>query len=244
MNSSTKDAADYGRDLLDSFVAFIPNLVGALVILLVGYVVAKIIQAVIRKILSVADLDERLHSGQGGNYIQRAIPSPTRFISKFAFWVVYLFGVSIALTALGIPVLVDFVRGVYAYLPNVVAALLIFLVAGAISGAIAGLVHSTMGNTATGRLVATAAPALVMGLAVFMILTQLKIAPAIVTITYGGIVATLTLAFGLGGRDVASQMLQGLYDKGLQNKDAAKADLRVGKANAKNKADKLRNRIK
>jgi hypothetical protein len=71
---------------------------------------------------------------------------------------------------------------VLAYLPNVIVAVLIFVIAAAIAGAAAGLAQRTMGDTATGDLVKTAAPALVLSVAFFMVLTQLKIAPGIVQI--------------------------------------------------------------
>ncbi|MEU4675068.1 AI-2E family transporter [Amycolatopsis sp. NPDC023774] len=67
---------------------------------------------------------------------------------------------------------------VLSYLPNLLAALLIFLVAAAVAGAIGGLVHRTMGDTPTGKIVRTLVPAMIMGIAVFMILTQLGISPA------------------------------------------------------------------
>lgn len=172
--------------------------------------------------------------------VQRAVPRPSKLAGMVVYWVVFLLAVSIAVSALGIPVLADFVRSIYGYLPNVVAAILIFIVAGVVSAGVSTLAATTMGDTPTGKLVATAAPVVVMGLAVFMILTQLKIAPAIVTLTYAGIVATLTLAFGLGGRDVAAQILQGVYEKARQKSDRAAADLRVGAERGKNKANEYR----
>ncbi len=67
----------------------------------------------------------------------------------------------------------------------------------------------------TGKLAATALPVLVMAIAVFMILNQLRIATDIVTITYaallGAVALGMALAFGLGGRDVASRMLEDAY---------------------------------
>ncbi|HSH56274.1 MAG TPA: hypothetical protein VK983_05650, partial [Candidatus Limnocylindrales bacterium] len=162
-------------------------------------------------------------------------------------WVIFLFAVSIAVSALGIPVLVDFVRAIYGYLPNVLAAFLIFLVAGAVSTAVAGLVANAMGDTPTGKVVGTVAPTLIMVIATFMILNQLKIAPAIVTLTYGlilgGVSLGLALAFGLGGRDVASRMLQDLYDKGQTAKGQVSGDAKLGAQRAKQKADDLRGQL-
>jgi hypothetical protein len=86
-----------------------------------------------------------------------------------------------------------------------------------------------MGGTPLGKIVGTAAPILVMAIAGFMILDQLQIAPDIVRITYAAILGAIALgsalAFGLGGRDVARQMLESAYEKGQDNKDQFKRDL-------------------
>jgi hypothetical protein len=75
-----------------------------------------------------------------------------------------------------------------------------------------------LGDTPTGKLAATALPVLVMAIAVFMILNQLKIATDIVVITYaalmGAVALGMALAFGLGGRDLASRMLEDAYRSG------------------------------
>ena len=119
--------------------------------------------------------------------------------------------------------------GVTDDVPNVLAALVIFLVASAIAGAIVALVTRTMGDTATGRIVRTVAPTLIMAIAVFMILDELQIAQSIVLITYaalmGAIALGMALAFGLGGRDVASRMLEGAYAAGQRSMPQIRQDV-------------------
>ena len=100
-----------------------------------------------------------------------------------------------------------------------------------------------MGDTPTGKIVATIVPALVMVIAMFMILNQLKIAEQIVSIafaaTMGALALGLALAFGLGGRDVARRLLEDAYDKGSSAKEQAKRDLETGRARAQDKADSM-----
>jgi hypothetical protein len=162
--------------------------------------------------------------------------SPSRLVGTIAFWAILLGTISLAVSVLGIDALTNFVAAIYAYLPNVLAAVLIFLVASAISAGVATLVTRTMGGTALGKIVATAAPILVMTIATFMILDQLMIAESIVTITYAGLIGAIALgsalAFGLGGREVAREMLQGAYEKGQENKEQYKRDLDQGMSRA------------
>ena len=227
---------------LDSLFGFIPNVIGFLVILIVGYFVARIVKAVVSKLLDKAGLDRHLHSGQTGEYVEKISPgaSPSRLIASVVFWFIFLFALSAAIGALQIPAVTAFMNQVLAYLPNVVVAVLIFVVAGVVAAAIAGLVAKTMGDTPTGKVVASVVPALVMGIAIFMILNQLKIAPEIVQITYtalvGALALGLALAFGLGGREVAAEMLRNAYQKGQQQKGQVKADMQQGKERAQDQA--------
>ena len=226
------------------FFTWLPALIGALVVLVVGYFIAKLVMKLVRGGLKRAGLDRALHEGQGGQMIQKVTSSPSGLVGRIAFWAIMLGTISLAVSVLGIEALTNFVAAIYAYLPNVLAALLIFLVASAISAGVAALVTRAMGATALGRIVATAAPILVMTIATFMILDQLKIAESIVTITYAGLIGAIALgaalAFGLGGRDVAREMLQGAYEKGQANKEQFKQDLQQGVSRAKDDAASMK----
>ncbi|MDB5181516.1 MAG: hypothetical protein JWP13_279 [Candidatus Saccharibacteria bacterium] len=244
MRDNTRSVGEYVSDFIGHIVNGLPKFLGALLIILIGYLVARAVAAAVHNLLGRAQLNQRVHSGAGGNFIQRAIPNPMGTIATIVYWVIFFFAISIAVSVLGIPVLVQFVEGIYDYLPNVLAAILIFLAAGAISGGVATLIANAMGDTPTGKIVGTAAPVVIMGIASFMILNQLKIAPAIVTITYAALLGSaalgMALAFGLGGRDVASRMLSDLYDKAQANKGRVAADVKQGTQRARGKADDLR----
>ena len=226
----------------NEFFAFLPKLIGFLVVLIIGYIVAKIVKTALTKLLQGVGADRALHSGSVGEYVNKVNPNfkPSGLIGTIGFWFVFLGFIGIAVGVLGIQALENFVSSITAYLPNVVAAVLIFIVAGAIAAAVGGLVARTMGDTPTGKIVGTVAPILVMGIATFMILTQLKIAPQIVMITYiallGAVSLGLALAFGLGGQDVAGRMLSDAYNKGQQNKDQVKQDFQKGKEQAQSDA--------
>ena len=231
-------AVDIGNSVqqaLDSFFGFLPNLLGFLVVLAIGWVLARVVKAVVSKALEKAGLDRALHSGSAGRYVDRVAPdtSPSRVIGSLAYWFVFLGAVAIAVSQLGIAALDNFVAGIGAYLPNVIAAVLIFVIAGALAAAIGGLVARTMGDTPTGKVVGSVVPVLVMAIATFMILNQLQIAPEIVTITYalllGAAALAMALAFGLGGRDVAGRMLEEAYASGRRQRDQVRRDIEVGK---------------
>ncbi len=243
MDEQVNQGERFLNNFLEQIAVWAPKLLGALLILIIGYFIAKGVAGIVRRLLNEAQLKERLHTGQGGNVIQRAVPDPGQLISKIVFWVIFLGALSLGFGSLGIPLVTDLIRSIYAYLPNVIAALLIFLVASAVAAGIAGLVTNVMGDTPTGKIVAAGAPILVMGLAVFMILNQLKIAPEIVTITYAALVGSFALgsalAFGLGGRDMAARLLDGAYQKTQENAQTIKSDVRRGANRTRNKIDQV-----
>jgi hypothetical protein len=229
---------------LDQFFAFLPRLIACIAILVIGYLIAKAIKAVLTKLLQKVGVDRALHQGPAGDYVNRAAPDlkVSSAIGQIAFWFLFLGVIGIAVAQLGIPLVDNFVAAIAAYLPNVVQAILIFLVAGVVSAAFGGLVARTMGDTPTGKVVGSVVPVLVMAIATFMILNALRIAPEIVTITYAALLGSaalaLALAFGLGGRDVASKMLNDAYDAGQRHKDQVKQDARTGQERAQDQAQR------
>ncbi|GAC1373329.1 MAG: hypothetical protein NVSMB39_7660 [Candidatus Saccharimonadales bacterium] len=237
------------RPLQDALVTighWLPSLIGALLILLIGYLVAKGIESLVRRLLRRLGFDKLIHRGTAGSYISRVIESPAGLLGSLVFWVIWLGTLSIAVTVLGVPALTAFVYAIYAYLPNVFAALLIFLAAGVVSSAAAGLANRLMGGTATGKLVSTVVPALTMLIAVFMILNQLQIAKDIVNITYtalmGSVALGLALAFGLGGRNVAAKLLDQAYESGVSSAAQAKQDVSGAKERAKEDVERLKDK--
>jgi hypothetical protein len=242
MSFAAVDIGNSVQQALDSFFGFLPRLLGFLIVLAIGWIVARVVKTLVTKALENVGLDRALHSGSTGRYVDRVAPdtSPSRVIGTLVYWFIFLGALAIAVSQLGIAALDNFVAAVGAYLPNIIAAVLIFVVAGAVAAAVGGLVARTMGDTPTGKIVGSVVPVLVMAIATFMILNQLRIAPEIVTITYaaliGGVFLAMALAFGLGGRDVASRMLSDAYEKGQQQRGQIRRDMNVGKQRAERDA--------
>jgi Conserved TM helix len=234
--------ADSLQQGLDAFFGFLPNLLAFLVILLIGWVIAKIVRTIVNKGLDKLGVDRALHNSDAGKYVEKVSPGarPSHLIGAVAFWFIFLFALSAAIGALKIPALTAFIAQVQAFLPNVIVAILIFVIAAALAGAVAGAVAKLMGDTPTGKVVAAVVPGLILAIGTFMMLNQLKIAQEIVTITYAALLGMLALAgalaFGLGGRGVAARMLEDAYDSGQRNKDQVKRDAQAGKERGKDQA--------
>ncbi|GAA4920442.1 putative transporter (transmembrane protein) [Actinomycetospora succinea] len=226
------------QNAFTTLLNYVPNIIGALLVLIIGYIIARLIRAGISKLLRKVRVDEKLTHGKGGEYVSRFSPQgkPSQLVGLVVQYVLMVFVIVSAVGTLNIPAVTGFVNLVLSYLPNVLAALLIFLVAAAIAAAVGGLVHRTMGDTPTGRVARSAAPTLVMAIAVFMILNQLGIAETIVNTTYialiGAVALGSALAFGLGGRDAAADLINSGYRRAQQQSGQVQRDLQVGRERA------------
>src|SRR3712207_4977391 len=104
---------------LNDIFGFLPNLIGFLLILLIGYIVARVLKAFVTKALEALGLDRRLHESDASQYVERVSPgaSPSNGIASVVFILVFAFFVFSAIGQLGIPALTDFMNQVLAYLP-------------------------------------------------------------------------------------------------------------------------------
>ena len=245
--AAIRDRAENG---LNEVFLFLPNLVGALLILIIGWIIARIIGRVVGSGLSALGTDRALATGKAGEYRDRYAPGfqPSSVIGRIAFWFVFGLTLMLAVSALGIEALTECIASVVAYLPNVIAALLILLVAVAIAGAVGGIAQRIMGGTMLGKLVQTAVPVLVITIALFMALVQLKIATQIVVATYVLVLGAISLGFalafglgaGLGGQGVAARMLEGAYQSGQEAMPQMRKEAEQAKKQAAEEAEQLK----
>lgn len=228
------------ENVVGNIINFLPSVLAAIVILLIGGLIASGLARLTRKVLQRLRFDRVIHASAAGSMVSRVIESPSHFTGRIVFWLIMIGTISLAVAALNLPVLNDLLAAVYGYIPNIIAAVIIFLVASAVSAGAAGFARRVMGNTAMSRLVGTAIPAVTMSLAIFMILNQLGIATDIVNILFTAIVGAvalgLALAFGLGGRDVARDLLEQAADSARAKQDSIKQQVTNAAENARRSA--------
>lgn len=225
------------ENVVGNIIGFLPNILAAIVILIIGGIIASALARLTRKVLQRLRFDRVIHSSAAGSMVSRIIESPSYFTGRIVFWLIMIGTISLAVAALNLPILNDLLGAVYGYIPNIIAAVIIFLIASAISAGAARFVQRVMGSTAMSRVVSTAIPAITMSLAIFMILNQLGIATDIVNILFTGIVGAvalgLALAFGLGGKEVARGLLEQAADNARAKQDSIKEQVSQAAENAR-----------
>jgi hypothetical protein len=195
---------------LTGLANLLPGVVAVIVALLVSTVVAWILTIVVRRVLTSMKFDEQFSSVGGWSPTM----SPTLLASRTVAFIVIITGLLVGIAAFNGESTSLFVRSVFAYIPNILGAVLVLLVGNAIARFLARtvLIGAVNMNLQYARLLSAGVKWLVIVLAVAMALEHLRIAPGIVElafgILFGGIVLSLSLAVGLGSRELVSKSLE------------------------------------
>lgn len=194
---------------------FLPGLVAMAVIIIFTFIIAWIVRLMLRRSLASMKFDRRMEQwGFSGVGEWSPANSPALLMSRLVFWLLMLIGLLIGLSALNARMIELLVMRLFAYLPNVIAALLI-VIAGVLIGRFVArgvLISAVNMQIHSARLVSLGVKWLVIVLAGAMALEHLGIGGQIVSIAFailfGGIVLTLALAVGLGSKDIVSRSIQ------------------------------------
>jgi small-conductance mechanosensitive channel len=203
------------QDALSTFLSYLPQLIGAIVILIIGYIVAKVLQAVVGRVLRGIGFEGWMEKGGIKQFFDRAQTNqtPTSIIGKLIFWFVFITALTMAADALGIPQVSAVLAQLIAFIPSIIAAILILVLAALLANFVSGIVR---GATGSGILASVVQYAIIV-YAVFAAITELGIAVQLTAPTFlillGAVALAAAIAFGIGGREVAQDILEKAYGR-------------------------------
>ena len=216
MREQVKQALDQSTTrFLAALTRLLPGLVALIVALLISVIVAWILAIIVRRLLVSIRFDERL-VGWGFPSAAEWSPmkSPSVLVSRFVAALVVVTGLLIGVSAFDAELISLLVRSVFAYVPNVLGAMLVLLAGSIIARFLARsvLIGAVNMNFQYGRLLSVGVKWLVIVLAVAMALEHLKIASGIVElafgILFGGIVLALALSVALNSKELVTKSLE------------------------------------
>jgi hypothetical protein len=182
-------------------VRFVPQLVLFIVILVIGWIVAKLLRKVVDALLEKVGFDRAVERGGVGRAMSGSSYDASDLAALLVYYAVLLFALQLAFGVFGPNPVSDLLTGIIAFLPKLFIALIIVVVGAAIAGAVADIIRGSMGGLTSGRIMATVAQVFIIGLAVIAALNQMGIAvtvtlPVLITVlaTVGGIAIV-----GVGG---------------------------------------------
>jgi hypothetical protein len=228
---TTPVVTDWGTAVMSSAAAAlalllsgIPKLIGFLVILIIGWLIASAIARAVAAILRAVrfnDLAQR--AGLTGFVRSMGLHTDAAgLLANVAKWFARLIVLVTAFDALGLPAVSQVLQQLLLWLPDLVVALVVLVIGGLAASALASLVRGATAESGLGSpdLLATIARVAVWAFAIVIAVNQIGVATTLVNTLFmavvGALALALGLAFGLGGRETAAQIVRGWYARGQQ----------------------------
>jgi hypothetical protein len=209
------------KEMLTTIAGFIPTFLGALAILFVGWIIAKVISKLVLRLLNVvrfntiaekAGINEVL--AKGGLRI-----STSEMISRLIYWLVMVVVLVMTVNAIGLTVASQLLERLTVYIPRVIAAIFVLVIGMFLANVISGVVGTTATNAKIPKpeLLGSITRWAILVFSFIIALGELGIATLLVSTTFniffGALCLALALSFGLGGRDIAAKILQDFYNR-------------------------------
>jgi hypothetical protein len=230
---------DFFQRLEQSFAqlgVFVPSLLGSLVILFAGYLLAKLVEKGTARLLRRVRFNEMLERGGVMDAVERSGThvNPARVIANLLFWLVMFVVLVVAANALGFDSLANVFSELVSYIPSVIAAIVIVIVGIVLGGFVGGIIMASAGGLHGGPTLARVGRVGVIVIAVFMALQELGVATDIVTtafaLLFGAVALALALSFGLGNRELAGQITREWYQRYKAEREAIEREAALEEA--------------
>jgi hypothetical protein len=189
------------QNLLDTVVHSIPKVLVFLVILVIGWILARVLMKAIVVLLHRIKFDHFAERGVVGQALGRTDMDASGLIAKIVYYVVLLVTLQLAFGVFGDNPISTMLNAVVGWLPKAVVAIILIVVASAIAKVVKDLLSATLGGLSYGNFVATAASIAIIALGVIAALDQIGIASAVTEPVLVTVLATIgaILAIGVGG---------------------------------------------
>jgi hypothetical protein len=196
--------------------AFVPKLIFALILLVLGWMLAKLARTGVTKLLRLMNFDRATEKSGLESFLKHAEleVSIASILGNLAYWLVILLMIVLVANLLGLQVVADLFNQVVLYIPNVIVAILVLVFGTILARFINRLVFAWLSNMEfDGALtVSTFSEYAMLVFVFFMAMEQLQIANELLTaafvIAFGAVGLAFALAFGLGGRDWAARVIE------------------------------------
>lgn len=209
------------KDVWYGFIDFIPRLIGAIIVFLIGWVIAVVIGKIVAEVLKRIKFNRIFEKGGWETALEKAEikVDAAGFIGAICKWVLMIVFLSAAVEVLGLIEFAGLLNKVVTYLPNVVVAAFIFVVAVIIADILEKVVRAAVegAKVGYGHLAGVIVKWSIWIFAILIILMQLGIGKELILTLFTGLVGLIVIsggiAFGLGGKEIATDLLQNLRKK-------------------------------
>ena len=207
----------------------LPALIGALIILLSGYLLARQLERWVDRTLTRIHFKKMADAGGLTEAAERAHLDPVNAVGKLVFWLMMLVVILLASTALGLENINQVFGLMLGFIPTLITGIVIVIFGIVVGEFVRGLILASAGGVSGVPTLAKLAKFMVVMIAVFMALQQMGVAEEIVTAAFilimGAIALGVGLSFGLGNRELAGEITRRWYEEG-RRRNRRKTDLK------------------
>jgi hypothetical protein len=198
------------------FFSAIPKVLGFLVIVIVGWVIASLVEKGVAAILRAVKFNDLAQRSGLADFVTKmgTGTDSAGMIGVVVKWFIRLIALVVAFDALGLPAVSDVLRQLLLWLPNVIVALVVLVIGGLAARALSNVVRgaASEGGLGNANFLAKLASVMVWAFAIVVAVNQIGVATELVNTLFmafvGAIALATALAFGLGGRDTAGEILR------------------------------------
>ena len=209
------------QQFLNEIAVALPKIIGALLILLIGWIIAKLLKKAIVKLLHLVKLNKLSEKVGIEKFLKEGGLKQTAvdLIGSLFYWIIMLTVILAIFNSLQLNSAQDLFNSIILFIPNIIVALVILLFGLYAARFIANVLSSSLKNMndKTAELIEKIAYFSIVIFTVFLVLGQLKIAQDIITnafiLVFGAICLAFGLAFGLGGKESAAEILKNIKTK-------------------------------
>ncbi len=202
----------------DKTIGFLPEIIAALIVIIIGFIVARGLKLLVEKIVDALRVDTLLESVGFSKVLSRAKLSlkTGKLLGEIVYWILIIAFLLAAANILHLDAVSDFLNEVLLYLPNLLVAVIILVITFLFARFMKELVrHSSWAaNLKEAGLVGNITWWIVVIFGCLSALYQLKIASNLINIIIGGVVVMIALAgglaFGLAGKDYVKEIIEGI----------------------------------
>lgn len=206
MSSPALIAIEWSQGIEDAWsdvASFVPKLVGFFAVLIIGWIVAKILARVVHRLLDRVGFDRVAERGGIKQALSNSSWDATELVTKAVYYGLMLIVLTMAFGVFGDNAVSDMLASVVSYLPKVIVALVILVVAATIANVAREMITGSLGGLSYGKMLGTVAAGAIVLVGVFAALSQLQIAPSIINGLFYAILAVVAgsaiVAVGGGG---------------------------------------------
>jgi hypothetical protein len=196
--------------------AFLPELIGAIIIFVAGWIIARLVKFGVERLLKLVRFDKATEKAGVQEFLKKGaiVKTPAEIIGSLVYWFIMILVIIASLDALGLPIVSDLLNSIFLYIPNVVAAIIVLILGFLLGNLLSAVVRTAASNAGLKNAEGLGKIALyaIVFFSGAIALIQLGIGDEIVAsafgLAFGAAALALALAFGLGGRDVAAEYLK------------------------------------